>query len=237
MCIRDSPYPGVNALRDAASWEEVGEAAFNGLLAGAVPALSGSIYQIGTAEQLAWFAYRVNNVSADSTLQADLTADIDMSAAESGYVSGGRLNWIPIGKTEALAYQGRFGDGNSRIYEVRNLYVNTDSIAGLFGQLKGNARVIKTGVAGCSVTGNYGSERNGACAGGIAARIADNAVISQCYNRGGSKVTAAGGTGDGRAGGIVGSMNGKSVVEDSYHLDSSCLLYTSQADWQRATKE
>ena len=50
------PYPAKQALRDAASWEDVGEAAFNGLLDGAVPGVSGSTYQIGTVEQLAWFA-------------------------------------------------------------------------------------------------------------------------------------------------------------------------------------
>ena len=49
------------------------------------PEKSGDVYQIGTAAELAWFRDEVN--SGKSTLNATLTADIDLNNQE----------WTPIG--------------------------------------------------------------------------------------------------------------------------------------------
>ena len=204
------PYPDVNTLRDAADWEDVGEAAFNGLLDGAVPALSGSAYQIATAEQLAWFAYRVNY--KDKTIHADLTADLDMVAAESRYVSGRRLSWMPIGTVSAGSYQGVFqSDPDSRnIYQIQNLYVNdaAQTEAGLFGRVSGG-KVLRVGIVNADVTGT--------AAGGIVGHLGNNGEVSQCYNRGGSKVTSS----SWRAGGIVGQMSvSTGLIKDCYNINT-----------------
>lgn len=223
-------YPVLGSLSSAESWEVIAQGMEDGLITKAKPDGDGTAtpYRIETAEQLAWFAYEVNNVTGKSEIQADLTGDIDMQEAESKYVSSGRLAWVPIGKTEPLAFQGVFGEGNQKIYEIQNLYVNADFRAGLFGEISGNAKVMNTGVSGCSVSGT-GTGGSPAMAGGIAGRLRGNAVISHSYNRGGSTVTANGEM-SAYAGGIAGLMNDKSVIEDCYHLDSTVVSLGSSND-------
>ena len=75
-------------------------------------------YQIGTPEELAWFANKVN--SKDTALSAVLTADIDLNSKM----------WIPIGDTTSHAYDGVF-DGNG--FSIRGVSVSNKSYAGLFG--------------------------------------------------------------------------------------------------------
>ena len=56
------------------------------------PSISGGVYQIGTAEQLAWFANAVN--SGTNSIKAVLTADIELNSP------GSTANqWTPIGTT------------------------------------------------------------------------------------------------------------------------------------------
>ena len=97
-----SVFPGLSA--SAAVW--------NGSTS--VPTLSGGVYQIGTAEQLAWFANAVN--SGSQSIKGKLTADIQLNA------SGSTANkWTPIG-TESNPFKGTFdGDGHT----VSGVYVDT----------------------------------------------------------------------------------------------------------------
>lgn len=204
------PYPDVNALRDAYSWEEVGEAAFHGLIDGAVPGISGNAYQIGTAEQLAWFAYRVNQ--GEKAINADLTANIDMGAAESSYVSAGRLSWMPIGSDAITGYQGVFqsSPANNTIYQIQNLYVNDAALtkAGLFGGVSGDGRISRIGIVNVDVTGTS--------AGGIVGELSGNGEVSRCYNRGGTV------TGSQRAGGIAGQLiNSGGIIKDCYNMNAA----------------
>lgn len=91
----------------------------------AAPAQSNSVYQIGTAADLLWFAQQVNNGS--TTIKGKLTADIDLSST---------ANWPGIG-TSAKPFAGSFdGDGHTVTFK--------DSSVGLFGTIKGSKSAVAT---------------------------------------------------------------------------------------------
>lgn len=114
-----------------------------------------SVYQIGTAAELAWFAANGGSASAK------LTADIDLA----GY------DWTPMNKL-----YGTFdGDGHM----VKNLYINSASYPlGIFGYLQSGAKVLDLGVTGnvtCTASSN-------AQAGGIAGYMNSGSSIENCYS-------------------------------------------------------
>lgn len=213
--VSGDPYPTYGTLTDVESWEIVGMLVDEGFL-DEKPALSGNIYTINNAEQLAWFARQINTGAIAVTTGANLTANIDL--AGSGYIGSGRLPWVPIGKTASLAFQGVFGGGHQKIYEIQNLYVNTENHAGLFGVVGGNGTIRHVGIVRCSVTVTDTAADETCYAGGIAGQVNGNAVVSRCYNRAGSVINASGKYAG--SGGIAGRVDGKSVIEDCYHLDS-----------------
>lgn len=92
------------------------------------PKQTDGVYQIGTGEELAWFAEYVNQ--GNSTASAVLTADIDLAD----------YAWTPIGSSSSKKFAGSF-DGKD--HTIRNLaiYYNgtTTSAAyqGLFGYVLG----------------------------------------------------------------------------------------------------
>ena len=93
----------------------------------AIPSLSGDVYQIATAENLAWFASAVN--SGTSSIKAVLTADIQLNSL------GSKANeWTPIG-TEEHPFTGTF-DGAG--HTISGVYINQpESLGvGLFGVIK-----------------------------------------------------------------------------------------------------
>ena len=108
-------------------------------------------YQIGTAEELYWFAGMVNNTLTDGTAQntdawAELTADIIIPKGET---------WISIGNCESyfstnpyyetVPYKGTF-DGNG--YTISNLYFNMEGSrsGGLFGYIDIGGTVKNVGI-------------------------------------------------------------------------------------------
>ena len=118
------------------------------------------VYQIGTVEELKWFAKHVNNEDQNNTaINAVLTADIDMTG----------VNWDGIG-TSAKSFAGTF-DGQN--YTVSNLN------KGLFGYVKGASDSNRAVVKNVIVTGKI---ENGYRDGGIA-KNAVNANIENCINR------------------------------------------------------
>ncbi len=145
------------------------------------------VYQISTADELAWFASLVNgtlaNVAQDAQACAVLENDIDLS---------GR-NWTPIG-SPASPYAGSFdGAGHS----VVGLAINSSaSYQALFGYLAGGANV-----RGLSVYGSV--ETSGDHAAGIVAF--SEASLSDLHNY--CNVTAAGRY----VGGVAGAVSGSSV--------------------------
>lgn len=88
----------------------------------AAPSQSGGYYQINSAENLAWFANRVN--SGDSSIKARLVNDIMLN-----YGSTGR-EWTPIG-SQSKPFKGEF-DGNG--HYISGVYINSNAeYSGLFG--------------------------------------------------------------------------------------------------------
>lgn len=146
------------------------------------------VYQIGTAEELAWFADAVNK--GGTTISGKLTANINLN---------GKI-WTAIG-TESNKFAGTL-DGDN--YTVSGL-VTTGLVGELAGggvveNLRVNCAIVSTssllgGVANssagtirnCMVSGSitFSSEgHNGASAiGGIAGRTTGNGVISGCVSR------------------------------------------------------
>ena len=99
LMIMGAVYPALTVA--AAEWD--GSAS--------TPPISGGVYQIGTAEQLAWFANAVN--SGNTSIKAVLKNDIELNA------SGSTSNeWTPIGTTDH-PFEGSF-DG--RLYCQRSLH-------------------------------------------------------------------------------------------------------------------
>lgn len=86
-------------------------------IAFAAPAESSGVYQIGTAEDLLWFAQEVNN--GNTEISGVLTADIDLTGAQ----------WLGIG-TETNKFAGSFdGQGHTVTFK--------DAGWGLFGYVMG----------------------------------------------------------------------------------------------------
>jgi len=102
------------------------------------PEIKYNVYQIGTAEELAWFAAKVNGTNgleADDTISAALTGDIDLNGK----------NFTPIGTGEN-GFNGNFDGYN---FVISNGKVNSDiENAGLFAKLGGNGRIEYLAVKG-----------------------------------------------------------------------------------------
>lgn len=203
-----------------------------------IPSLSGDVYQIATAENLAWFANAVN--SGTTAINAALTADIQLNA------DGSTANvWTPIGTAEN-PFEGVF-DGAG--YTISGLYINsTEDNIGLFGvvndttesetvnvtpeyiiQMK-TIRIKNLKVTGANVTGdqNVGGivgYSNGAgikdcyfsgsvtgtfnSVGAIVGWASTESVVLQCQTTG----TVSGKQ---RTGGVVGYCSSNTVVSKCY---------------------
>lgn len=123
-------------------------------------------YLIADASQLRWFAAQVND-NRESTICAQLTADIDLESKE----------WTPIGKNY---YKGTF-DGND--HEIKNLYVTgtTSNHYGLFGVLGADGTIRNLTVSGrVEITGS-GSNYYGI--GGIVGQLGGAGTIENCTNK------------------------------------------------------
>lgn len=96
------------------------------------------VYQIGTAEELYWFAACVNgtdgvtqNKSANAVLTADITVNTGNVANCGGTKQNGWIDWTPVGNYDNQ-YTGTF-DGKN--HTISGLYFNNTSTdyVGLFG--------------------------------------------------------------------------------------------------------
>ena len=90
----------------------------------AAPTESSGVYQIGTAEDLLWFAQEVNG--GNTGISGVLTADIDLSG----------VNWPGIGSSD-YRFSGSFdGQGHTVTFK--------DAAWGLFGYVKGSEGAVAT---------------------------------------------------------------------------------------------
>lgn len=180
-------------------------------------------YQIGTVEELLWFAGLVNGTLEDGTVQntyacAELTNNIVFNDYPNAQDV---LLWEPIGTSEH-SYEGLFdGKGNT----ISGIVCKENDVAGVFGCLGEAAEIINLGIvdsvfyseniagaiAGCTGNGssniqdcwNDASEVYGkAVSGGIVATLGKEAAVSGCYNTG-----TVGGEECKISGGIVGANN------------------------------
>lgn len=90
----------------------------------AAPAESSGVYQIGTAEELLWFAQEVNG--GNTGIKGQLTADIDLSG----------IDWPGIGSTDNR-FAGSF-DGQGHTVTFNN------ADWGLFGYVRGSENAVVT---------------------------------------------------------------------------------------------
>ena len=197
-----------------ADWQQVGEGLEYGLITPSGwsrPAQAGTVgdaYQLGSAEDLAWFSYQGNrNPSSNGGLCADLTQSLtDFTGAAYGGtagVSGTPIAWVPI-----KSYRGTFGAGNAEVYELSGLRIDTtaDSTvnAGLFDTVSGT--VTRTAVVNSTLTSSGGNQ-------GAIAGVLNGGTIFQCYSRGNV------GSGASYTGGIAGQITGAaSEIRDCYTL-------------------
>lgn len=190
-------FADVSARLTALAASAANESAWNGTTVEPRKDASG-VYQIGTAEELAWLAAEINNSSNNSqNYSAVLAADIDL----------GYRPWTPIGCyvdwRDNHPYRGVF-DGQG--HTVSGLYVTalSNGYAGLFGYTSGN-----TTIKNLTVEGEIRLEDVSTTAKHIGGIVGEaNAKLESCVSR--VRISAAGfGTRDTCAvGGIAGKLSG-----------------------------
>ena len=190
-------FADVSARLTALAASAANESAWNGTTVEPGKDASG-VYQIGTAEELAWLAAEINNSSNNSqSYSAVLTADIDL----------GYRPWTPIGCyvdwQNNHPYRGVF-DGQG--HTVSGLYVTalSNGYAGLFGYTSGS-----TTIKNLTVEGEIRLEDVSTTAKHIGGIVGEaNAKLEHCVSR--VRISAAGfGTRDTCAvGGIAGKLSG-----------------------------
>ena len=136
-----------------------------------------SVYEIGNAGQLYWFAKFVNEGNGNEESEAVLTDDISVNANvinENGELNSGSFrNWTPIANKPVCSFNGFF-DGQN--HEISGLYCVdlNDMPIGLFGITVGYGRSISN----VKLVDSYFSGTG--YSGGICG--ASNHDIKNCYN-------------------------------------------------------
>ncbi len=178
------------------------------------PAFADGAYQIGTAEELAWFRDYVNQ-TAGCNANAVLTADIDL----------GNYSWTPISTQSSATdkYKGIF-DGD--FHTISGLSVSGTVYQGLFADI--NGATIKNLMVEGSVSGsnNY--------IGGIVGSTR-NAMIENCFFSGSVTYT---GSGSHYIGGLIGgNQTTASTIKNCVNMASvtgytagGILGYSTQAN-------
>ena len=175
-------------------------------------------YQIGSLDNLLWFAIYVNSDSQHASACAILMTDITMN--EGVLDSNGDLNsgsfdaWTPIGG-HGVDYSGEF-DGNG--HTISGLYFkNTETNnVGLFGKTASEAYIHDLGVKDSYFYGN-------SWVGGICGDFASG-KIEDCWN--GATVIANGND----AGGICGSCWQYATIANCYNIGDVSLIQGKDAE-------
>ncbi|MFC6348175.1 DUF4430 domain-containing protein [Vagococcus carniphilus] len=166
------------------------------------PIQVGDVYQIGSAEELAWFAKEVNS---GKTLDAVLTKDIDLE----------NKDWSPIGSS---SFKGNFNGNN---FEIKGFKIeDATGWQGFFGKNEGT-------IANFSIDGSI-STISGNGTGSVTPWNAENGVIdnvSSSVNVSSTNTKSMGGiAGQNTLGGIIkntefsGEVNGQSNTSTTQHI-------------------
>ncbi len=160
----------------------------------AEPQLNEGMYEIDSAEKLAWVAQKVNR--GEKTFEGEtilLTSDIDLS---------GKF-WIPIGKSTETPFRGLF-DGNQHV--VKNLRIGSEVApygrwyAGLFGYTKG----VQIQDVGLELAQIYSGASN---VGGLVGTL-EGGQVARCYVVGDIR-------GKNEVGGLIGEIgNDTATIEN-----------------------
>ena len=216
--MRNDGYPIFTVSQIAVNWGDVGAAVMaplcQNMTSSGTAGQAANPYVIWTAEDLAWFAYQVNN--GKPGLCAELKADINLfGGLYSGFaynagdadIINKALQWIPIGSdADGKRYTGTF-NGNG--YTVSVMLAKDAGNQGLFGTLGDNAAIKKTSIADSRIGAA------GYCAGGIAGYVnGTGVVVTECGNEGNLSITGIG------VGGCVGSMSGTAelILDGCYNV-------------------
>ena len=156
-------------------------------LADGEPAQADGVYQIGTADELRWFAA---NPDTAKSADAVLTTDIDL----------GGQNYTPICNVSAVA-DGYAGTFDGRGHSITGLKIDaTEANWGLFALVNGGT------IKNLKVTGTVSSTK---VVGGIVGKL-QTGTIENCSMAG--SVTTTGTSTKGYVGGIVGTVGLKGTV-------------------------
>lgn len=164
-------------------------------------------YQIGTAEELYWFANEINTNSTSYNICAVLTADIVVNTgvlkADGTLVSdtSSFITWTPIRGTTYTRYSGTF-DGRGHTISGLYYYGASDKYVGLFGRL-GTGTIKNVGILDSYFY-------SGMYTGGICGWNNDGGTIENCYNAG----TVNGSM---HVGGVCGATTGGTIT-DCYNI-------------------
>ena len=154
------------------------------------------MYYISSAEELKEFANKVNDDSGEYTdIDAELTADIDLSEICGENIGGQSVSWTPIGNSiSGNPYEGTF-DGNGHTISGLNIDSSTADYQGLFGRVSGTVQNLS--VSGSVSGNNY--------VGGVVGY--NSGIVTNCYNTG--EVSGN------YVGGVVGYSSGDSSASAS----------------------
>ena len=198
-----------------------------------------SFYVITSADELAWFAAKVNGGSTDinAVLANDIVFGKNMNTI-------GTVSWTPIGYSNVRQFAGIF-DGAG--YTIYGLYVKSSSTSGFIGYLTktgvvkniimANGKIsAETTYTGAIVAFNYGTIQNTEnrntiegyyyAGGGIVG--VNSGVVSNCNNQGIiiSRADSSGGI-SGASGGIVGINEEIGEIYNCYNRGDVSTLDTT----------
>ena len=225
LCYAESTDYDTRKLQPAESWEVIGQGVKDQLLKDSTGAFipepvkdGAGAYSIECAEQLGWFGMTVNSDTANQTLNANLTKDIDLLGDRYGGTEDARIPWIPMG-----TYQGHLGEGQAKVYQIKNMFAGgvpgkVIRYAGLIGILSSTGQVTQIGMEAPIIGPTDANAPRGIWGGAIAGQM-DGAetMISECYAR--NAVIRVGSVG-GAAGGITGKVYNGGKIQDCYVIDS-----------------
>lgn len=169
------------------------------------------VYQIGTAEELAWFAGLINgtldDVEQNMEASAVLTGDIDLN----------NQAWTPIGNMKnSNIFKGKF-DGKEYAISGLNVPGNTYSTNNMYTGLFGNA--CGATISNLTIKGKITAK--GSFVGGIAGKAYSKSKIENCVSY--VNITVEEGTNISCVGGIAGNLTSATVENCINYGDVSSL--------------
>ena len=143
-------------------------------------------YQIGTAEELYWFAEQVNSgkTNINAVLTDNITINSDVLDENGNLITGKTFTqWTPIGADYNKAYTGTF-DGNDKT--ISGLYYSgSGNYVGLFGYVGSGGRVQNVKVADSYISNSEETGRTGGVCG------CNRGTITNCSFAGSVTVTGS----------------------------------------------